>query len=104
VVRLRGRYDRHRRRSAGAPRRVNRLTRHPLLADLLLVGVLRVLGVASTHGTDRLISAALILPLIWRRRAPFAVFTVIAVVAFGQWLAGGDPCLQPRGVAPGVHR
>jgi len=69
---------------------VNRLTRHPLLADLLLVGILLVLGVASTHGTDRLISAALILPLIWRRRAPFAVFTVIAVVAFGQWLAGVD--------------
>ena len=69
---------------------MNRLTRHPLLADLLLTLVLLVLGVVSSHGSDRWIAAALTLPLIWRRRAPFAVFAVIAVVAFGQWLADID--------------
>jgi signal transduction histidine kinase len=66
---------------------VNRLNRHPLLADLLLTLVVLALGVAGAHGTDRLIAVALTLPLIWRRRAPFAVFAVIAGVAFGQWLA-----------------
>ncbi len=66
---------------------MNRLPRHPPLADLLLVLVLLVLGVAGTHGTGRLITVALILPLLFRRRQPFAVFSVIAVVAFGQWLA-----------------
>jgi signal transduction histidine kinase len=66
---------------------VNRLTRHPLLADLLLTLVVLVLGVASAHGSDRLLAVGLTLPLLWRRRAPFAVFTVIAAVAFVQWLA-----------------
>ncbi|WP_211233222.1 sensor histidine kinase [Solirubrobacter soli] len=66
---------------------MNRLTRHPLLADLLLTLVLLALGVVGSHGTARLFGIALTLPLIWRRRAPFAVFTVIAVTALGQWLA-----------------
>ena len=66
---------------------MNRLTRHPLLADLLLTLVLLALGMIGSHGSDRWIAAALTLPLIWRRREPFVVFTVISVVAFGQWLA-----------------
>ncbi len=66
---------------------MNRLTRHPLLVDLLLALVLLVLGVATSQGSDRLLAAALTLPLIWRRRAPFAVFAVICVFAFWQWLA-----------------
>ena len=69
---------------------MNRLTRHPLLADLLLTLVLLVLGVASTHGTDRIFAAALTLPLIFRRRQPFVVFSVIAAVAFVQWLTNVD--------------
>jgi signal transduction histidine kinase len=69
---------------------VNRLTRHPLLADLLLTLVLLALGVAASHGSDRLFAAGLTLPLIWRRRAPFTVFAVICVVAFGQWLADAN--------------
>ncbi|GII86575.1 two-component sensor histidine kinase [Sphaerisporangium siamense] len=32
--------------------------------------------------------AALVLPLVWRRRAPLTVFAVIAAVAGAQWLAG----------------
>ncbi|MCW2917061.1 MAG: histidine kinase [Actinomycetia bacterium] len=30
----------------------------------------------------------LFLPLVWRRRAPFPVFTLVAGVAFAQWLTG----------------
>jgi signal transduction histidine kinase len=66
---------------------VKRLIRHPLLADLLLTLVLLTLGVVSAPSTVRLYAGALTLPLIWRRRAPFAVFCVIAAAAFGQWLA-----------------
>jgi hypothetical protein len=66
---------------------VNRLTRHPLLADLLLTLVLLAVAVWGSQAGDRWLAAALTLPLIWRRRAPFAVFTVIAAIAFAQWLA-----------------
>jgi signal transduction histidine kinase len=69
---------------------VNRLTRHPLLADLLLALVVLALGLVGSHGSDRLFAAGLALPLIWRRREPFGVFAVIAVVAFGQWLADAN--------------
>ncbi|MDA0180352.1 histidine kinase [Solirubrobacter phytolaccae] len=69
---------------------MNRLPRHPLLADLLLTLVVLALGVSTAQGSDRWIAVALTLPLLWRRRAPFAVFSVIAVVAFGQWLAAVD--------------
>jgi signal transduction histidine kinase len=69
---------------------VNRLNRHPLLADLLLTLVVAALGLVGTHGWDRIIAIALVMPLIWRRRAPFAVFTAIAVIAFGQWLSDVD--------------
>ncbi|MFE9369781.1 sensor histidine kinase [Streptomyces sp. NPDC006711] len=33
-------------------------------------------------------TAPMVLPLVWRRRAPFAVFATMAGVAFVQWLAG----------------
>ncbi len=66
---------------------MNRLNRHPLLVDLLLTLVLLGFGVVGAQGGDRWIAAALTLPLLWRRRAPFAVFSVIAAVAFGHWLA-----------------
>lgn len=33
---------------------------------------------------------ALVLPLLWRRRAPLAVFLVCSAVAFVQWLAGPE--------------
>jgi signal transduction histidine kinase len=31
---------------------------------------------------------ALLVPLIWRRRAPFTAFSVVAALAFAQWLGG----------------
>lgn len=46
------------------------------------------------HWHDRgwawILQVLLVLPLIWRRRAPMAVFVVISVVAFIQWLAGPE--------------
>ncbi|MGW2200223.1 DUF7134 domain-containing protein, partial [Streptosporangium sp. NPDC001682] len=35
-----------------------------------------------------LLQAGLVLPLVWRRRAPLTVFALIAAVAGLQWLAG----------------
>jgi signal transduction histidine kinase len=67
---------------------VNRLHRHPLAADLLLTLVLLAVAVAGAPaGAARVFAAALVVPLAWRRRAPFAVFCAIAAVAFAQWLA-----------------
>jgi signal transduction histidine kinase len=64
--------------------------RHPRGVDASIVAVLltmaaatgRSLGVASIA-----FSAALIVPLLWRRHHPRAVFAAIAVVALAQWLA-----------------
>ncbi len=67
---------------------MNRLHRHPLLADLLLTLVLLGICVASAaDGEARLFSIALLVPLVWRRRAPFPIFCLIAVVAFAHWWA-----------------
>jgi signal transduction histidine kinase len=67
---------------------VNRLHRHPLGTDLLIALVLLALAVAGARtGEARAFAAALVIPLALRRRAAFAVFCAIAVVAFAQWLA-----------------
>jgi signal transduction histidine kinase len=64
---------------------------HQLRSDAGIAALLLVLcGVFPRFGVQRpehaAFQAALILPLIWRRRAPTAVFCVIAMVAFVQWL------------------
>jgi signal transduction histidine kinase len=68
------------------------LRRRPVVGDVLLVAVLIAIGVsggenpgATTAG--RAFTVALVLPLLWRRRRPVAVFAVIATIAFVQWLA-----------------
>ena len=67
--------------------------RRPVVGDVVLVAVLLVLGLASHAGdlqattAGRAFTVALVLPLLWRRRWPVAVFAVIAVIAFAQWLA-----------------
>jgi signal transduction histidine kinase len=67
---------------------VTRLHRHPLLADLLLTLVLLALCLASAPaGAGRWFTVALVVPLLWRRRAPFGAFCVIAAVAFAHWWA-----------------
>ncbi|MFB6890251.1 sensor histidine kinase [Kitasatospora sp. NPDC056327] len=58
-----------------------------LLSALLLVNVL------TTHPPHELptalaLTAALSLPLLWRRRAPLPVFGAVAAAALVQWLAG----------------
>jgi signal transduction histidine kinase len=65
--------------------------RHPLLADAALVALLLLFS-WPRYGEDRpilavprLFVAGLLLPLIWRRRAPFIVFALVAALALGQW-------------------
>lgn len=70
--------------------------RRPLLADALLA--LAVLLTVVPHAVQAgsqpradavLVSVALVVPLVWRRRAPVAVFAAVCVVAFLQWLFAG---------------
>lgn len=53
---------------------------------VLLVACLTFPGGFVQHGQKEILfQAALVLPLIWRRRAPSLVFSLIAGVAFVQW-------------------
>jgi len=66
--------------------------RRPFVSDVLLVAVLLGFGLASRADPQvttesRLFTVALLLPLLWRRRWPVAVFALIAAIAFAQWLA-----------------
>ena len=66
--------------------------RHPVAVDALIAFGLLTIASAQVLVHSRGAWAAwlfvplLTLPLLWRRRAPSAVFVAIAVVAFGQWL------------------
>ncbi|MFD4656193.1 sensor histidine kinase [Kitasatospora sp. NPDC058444] len=62
----------------------------PVVWDSLLPALL-LLNVLTTRAPHELpvaaaLTAALALPLLWRRRAPLAVFAVVAAAAFVQWL------------------
>ena len=67
-------------------------TDHQMWSDtgvvvVLLVACLTFPGGFVQHGPKEILfQAALLLPLIWRRRAPSLVFSLIAGVAFVQWL------------------
>ncbi|WP_331745407.1 histidine kinase [Kitasatospora sp. NBC_01300] len=67
-----------------------------------LLPTLLLLNIITTRAPHELpvavaLTAALALPLVWRRRAPRAVFCAVAAAAFVQWLAGvqlpADICL-----------
>jgi signal transduction histidine kinase len=67
--------------------------RHPLVVDSALVVVLVLLSppvlVAGRLGDPAgfaVVVAGLLVPLVWRRRVPFAVFLAVAAAAFAQWL------------------
>ena len=69
--------------------------RHPLLVDAALVALLTVFsgprlatGKIPHQAWSSALAAALLLPLVWRRRAPFLVFMIIAAAAFVQWFTG----------------
>jgi signal transduction histidine kinase len=67
--------------------------RRPIVGDGALVALLLAVGLFAPAGhlpeetAGRAFTIALLLPLLWRRRRPVAVFAVIAVIAFVQWLA-----------------
>ncbi len=68
--------------------------RYAAWVDIALAVVLFVLCSGWTFSDhaghpDLLVVAALIFPLVFRRRAPEAVFALIATVAFVQWLVSG---------------
>lgn len=68
--------------------------RYATFVDIALAVVLFVLCSGWTFTDhaghpDLLVVAALVFPLVFRRRAPEAVFAVIATVAFVQWLVSG---------------
>ncbi|WP_018566138.1 sensor histidine kinase [Streptomyces sp. PsTaAH-124] len=66
--------------------------------DALLVAVLCGATLPATAGepVPVALSSALLLPLLWRRRAPLPVFCAVAAAAFVQWLAG---CQLPADAA-----
>lgn len=82
-----------------AGRRSSRLP--PVAWDSLLPTLL-LLNIITTRAPHELpvavaLTAALALPLVWRRRAPLTVFGVVAAAAFVQWLTDvqlpADVCL-----------
>jgi signal transduction histidine kinase len=70
--------------------------RHPVVGDALLTALLALLATAPMHlvfgHRPQLLwfQLALLLPLVWRRRAPLVVFAAISAVAFAQWLYAGQ--------------
>ncbi|MFJ4950778.1 sensor histidine kinase [Streptomyces sp. NPDC088760] len=63
----------------------------PSLAwDVLLVAALgaATLPAVAAEPAAVAVSSGLLLPLIWRRRTPWAVFCAVAAAAFAQWLLG----------------
>ncbi|MFD0259940.1 sensor histidine kinase [Kitasatospora indigofera] len=76
-------------RLVGAARRGSR--RLPPTVRDSLVPALLLLNIATTGSPQGLpvavaLTAALALPLVWRRRAPLTVFGAVAAAAFVQWL------------------
>jgi signal transduction histidine kinase len=63
------------------------------LTDFGLAVVVVLFAVPGAFGKwpDPALTIALILPLVWRRRWPTLVFGLVAIIAFTQWLIGGQP-------------
>jgi signal transduction histidine kinase len=80
--------------------------RYASLVDVAIAAVLFVVcsGAFSSHDKppNLLIVAALIVPLVFRRRAPMTVFLIISAVAFAQWLVSG-PLLADASLLVAVY-
>jgi len=95
----------------GAVRRI--VHKHPLPADALAAGALLALSTlwlvrSSSSGVQiALVQAALIVPLVWRRSSPTAVFLAVSLVALAQWALGyrliGDASLLVALYTVAVH-
>jgi signal transduction histidine kinase len=72
----------------GVTGRADHGTRRRLL-DIALVLVLLALSLARTGGGTAALcfDVALVLPLLWRRRHPVAVFAALTAIALAQWIA-----------------
>ncbi|MFJ7280930.1 sensor histidine kinase [Kitasatospora sp. NPDC098663] len=63
----------------------------PLVADAAFAAALFLVTLGPgrvADGTGFALQTALVLPLVWRRRAPRAAFGVIAAAALAQWMLG----------------
>jgi signal transduction histidine kinase len=72
-------------------RQLQRLRRHPAALDALVVLFVLAIGLAGGIAHELVglaFTVALVVPLVWRRQAPAAVFGALAVIAFAQWLFG----------------
>lgn len=78
------------------------LRRRPIIGDVALVAALLAIGLPRVgdlpiSDQSRAFTLALVLPLLWRRRRPMAVFCVVSAIAAVQWLldvrAFGDVAL-----------
>jgi signal transduction histidine kinase len=85
--------------SARAPlsgRLVETVRAHPLVADAALAAVVLAISVVHSviqggHATTAeawVLQVSLAAPIMWRRRYPVVVFSVVAVAAFVQWIYG----------------
>jgi signal transduction histidine kinase len=67
-------------------RRWSAVTDAIIVVTLLVIGLASAVGEFHESAASRAFTVALVLPLLWRRRWPVAVFAVMATVAFVQWL------------------
>lgn len=74
------------------------MRRFPSLADGALAAVVLALSVppmtelgGRNQWLSLLLIAAIVVPLGWRRRAPFSVCLLVAAIAVVQWFTGGEP-------------
>jgi hypothetical protein len=67
---------------------------HPVVADTTVALAVAVVSAAwlvdraGSRPTGWALQVALIVPLVWRRRYPVAVFVIVALVALVQWAIG----------------
>lgn len=92
------------------------LGRRPLFVDTLWALVVMLIsalsapdftgpaaGIFPSRTTYALLTLGLTVPLIWRRKHPRAVFALISLISFGQWLADVEPLTPNMAVLVGLY-